>query len=77
LNRLPLQQREILILNAYSGYSLEDIGQMFGESAGSIRTRAWRARTQLKRLIAVLVELDENRMKEDESYHGPRQEDAP
>jgi RNA polymerase sigma-70 factor (ECF subfamily) len=77
LERLPLQQREVLILNAYSGYTLEEIGQMLGESAGSIRTRAWRARTQLKRLIAALVELDENRFQEDERYHDSREEETP
>lgn len=77
LEQLPMQQREVLILNAYSGYTLEDIGQMMGESAGSIRTRAWRARTQLKRLIAVLVELEENRLEEEEQDHGHTTEEAP
>jgi RNA polymerase sigma-70 factor (ECF subfamily) len=60
LGRLPLDQREVLILNAYSGYSFEEIARMMNESYGAIRTRAWRARRQLKRIIAALVELDEN-----------------
>jgi RNA polymerase sigma-70 factor (ECF subfamily) len=58
LDRIPLQQREILILNAYSGYSFEEIAQMTDENVGAIRTRAWRARRQLKRVIVGLIELD-------------------
>ncbi len=60
LERLPLPQREPLILNAYSGYSFEEIAGMMDESVGTIRTRAWRGRRQLKRLITALIELDEN-----------------
>ena len=59
--KLPLSQREVLILNAYSGYTFEEIAQMTGESHGAVRTRAWRARTQLKRIVAALIELEDNR----------------
>ncbi len=61
LEKLPLSQREVLILNAYSGYTFEEIAQMTGESHGAVRTRAWRARTQLKRIVAALIELEDNR----------------
>lgn len=60
LERLPMEQREVLILYAYSGYTFDEIAQMMEESSGAIRTRAWRARRQLKRIIAALVELDQN-----------------
>lgn len=67
MERLPLDQREVLILYAYSGYKFEEIAQMVGESHGAVRTRAWRARRQLKRIIAALIELDENRLQDEQS----------
>ena len=71
LQHLPLPQREVLILNAYSGYRFDEIAEMLGEPVGAIRTRAWRARVQLGRVISALIELDENR----ESTDPPRDED--
>ncbi len=60
LPRLPVSQREVLILNAYSGYRFDEIAEILGESVGAIRTRAWRARNQLGRIISAFIELDEN-----------------
>jgi RNA polymerase sigma-70 factor (ECF subfamily) len=59
LERIPLEQREVLILNVYSGYTFEEIAEMTGESSGTVRTRAWRARRQLKRVITGLIALDD------------------
>lgn len=67
LERLPLEQREVLILHTYSGYTLDEIAQMMGDTHGAIRTRAWRARRQLKRIIAALVDLDDNSRKDESS----------
>lgn len=72
LEHLPLPQREVLILNAYSGYRFDEIAEMLGEPVGAIRTRAWRARVQLGRVISALIELDENR----ESTDLPRDDDS-
>jgi RNA polymerase sigma-70 factor (ECF subfamily) len=58
LDKIPLDQREVLILNAYSGYSFEEIARMTDENVGAVRTRAWRARRGLKRAIVGLIELD-------------------
>jgi RNA polymerase sigma-70 factor (ECF subfamily) len=60
LPQLPPQQREVLVLNAYSGYRFDEIAEILGEPVGAIRTRAWRARTHLARIIAVLLGLDED-----------------
>lgn len=60
LERLPLPQREILILNAYSDYSFEEIAEMIGETYGGVRTKAWRGRRQLRQIISALIEFDEN-----------------
>lgn len=60
LERLPLPQREILILNAYSDYTFEEIAQMIGETHGGVRTKAWRGRRQLRQIISAMIEFDEN-----------------
>jgi RNA polymerase sigma-70 factor (ECF subfamily) len=61
LARLPDPQREVLILNAYSGYRFDEIAAMLDEPVGAIRTRAWRGRVQLGRIISAMIEFDENR----------------
>jgi RNA polymerase sigma-70 factor (ECF subfamily) len=65
LAHLPLAQREVLILNAYSGYRFDEIAEMLGEPVGAVRTRAWRARVQLGRVVSAMIELDENRENND------------
>jgi len=67
LAHLPNAQREVLILNAYSGYRFDEIAEMLGEPVGAIRTRAWRGRAQLGRIISALIELDENKARDKES----------
>ncbi len=69
LPHLPTSYREVLILNAYSGYRFDEIAEMLGEPVGAIRTRAWRARVQLGRLISALMEFDEKQ--DDNSTPGP------
>lgn len=71
LPRLPIQQREVLILHSYSGYSFEEIAEMLGEQVGAVRTRAWRARSQLARLIAAMIEIDDAWMNKDNSTNEP------
>lgn len=56
---LPDAYREVLVLNAYSGYRFDEIAQMLGEPVGAVRTRAWRARAQLARIISAYMELDD------------------
>ena len=63
LEKLPLAQKEIIILHSYSGYTFEEIAEMIGETHGGVRTKAWRARQQLKRIIAALIEFEENQEK--------------
>jgi RNA polymerase sigma-70 factor (ECF subfamily) len=58
LDRLPIHLRRVLVLHAYSGYQYDEIAAMLGEPAGAIRTRAWRARTHLARLIAAMLGME-------------------
>lgn len=71
LPRLPIQQREVLILHSYSGYSFEEIAEMLGEQVGAVRTRAWRARSQLARLVAAMIEIDDAWMNNTNSTNEP------
>lgn len=64
LPRLSESYREVLVLHAYAGYRFEEIAEMLGEPVGAIRTRAWRARAQLARVISASIELEEQRMNE-------------
>ncbi len=60
LPKLPFAQREVLILNAYSGYRFDEIASMLGESVTAVRMRASRARAHLGRLISAMLALNEN-----------------
>lgn len=60
LPRLPIAHREVLVLNAYAGYRFDEIAAMTGEPEGAVRTRAWRARAQLGRIISAMIALDES-----------------
>lgn len=67
LPHLPFQQREVLVLNAYSGYRFDEIAQMLGEPVGAVRTRAWRARAHLGRIISAMLGIDEDSREQDSS----------
>ncbi len=50
LNRLPLEQREILIARYLYDLSYEQMAEIFGSSEQTMRTRCFRARAQLRML---------------------------
>jgi RNA polymerase sigma-70 factor (ECF subfamily) len=52
LDRLSFEHREVLILNIYCGYRMEEIAQMLGKSPEAIWKRASRARKQLRQMVA-------------------------
>ncbi len=49
--QLPIEQREILQLFYFNGLSGQQIAQLCGRTAGSVRTLLHRSRTQLKKLL--------------------------
>jgi RNA polymerase sigma-70 factor (ECF subfamily) len=51
LGTLPADQRACLLLSARDGFTYEQIGHMLGISAGTARTRAYRARLALERIL--------------------------
>lgn len=52
LNRLPVQQRELLLLRVVAGLSAEETGNVLGMSAGAVRVAQHRALNRL-RVMAV------------------------
>lgn len=60
LDRLPFDYREVLVLNAYSGYSYEDIAVMLDKSPDAIWARASRARKKLREMVVVELEREEH-----------------
>ncbi len=54
---LPLDQREVITLHNYCGYSYEDIAKMNGESVGAVKMRAMRARSRIGRMISAFLAL--------------------
>ena len=54
LERLPEAYREVLVLNAWSGYSFEEIAEMLGKQPGAIHTTAYRARKRLAESMETL-----------------------
>ncbi len=60
LDYLPEEQREVLILHNYSGYSYEEIATMLEESPGAIRNRAWRGRHRMGQIIVALIAMEED-----------------
>jgi len=72
LPRLSESYREVLVLHTYAGYRFEEIAEMLDEPVGAIRTRAWRARAQLARVISASIELEEQRMNENSNHDTDR-----
>lgn len=62
LAELPFDYREVLILNTYSGYSLEEIAVMLGKSPEAIWKRASRAREKLRAEVVSLVEKQKRKL---------------
>lgn len=51
LRQLPTAQRELLILLQEQDWSYEELAAMTGSSLSSVKSRLFRARTELKRLL--------------------------
>jgi len=55
LEKLPLEYREVLVLNIYCDYDYGEIAEMLGKNVTAIRMRASRARAQLRKIIEKTV----------------------
>jgi RNA polymerase sigma-70 factor (ECF subfamily) len=59
LAEIPPDYREVLVLNLYCGYRLEEIATMLGKTPDAIRKRASRARMQLRTIVMNMMEAQE------------------
>lgn len=57
LQQLPVSQREAFILREYSGYSYQEIAEITGATMINVKTRAWRARERLRKVMAAWLDL--------------------
>jgi len=56
LDQLGFEDRELLVLNIYCGYRLDEIAAMLDISPNAVWTRASRARARLRRIVADLAD---------------------
>ena len=52
LNRLPLRQRDAIVLFEISGFSMKEIAEIQNSTVGAIKTKISRGRNRLKQLLA-------------------------
>ena len=57
LQQLPIAQREAFVLREYFGYSYEEIAAIIGTPMVTAKTRAWRARERLRKMIGAWMDL--------------------
>ncbi len=60
LQRLPVVQREAFVLHAVFGYTFQEIAEMQGSTMTAAKTRAFRARGYLRKLIGNWLGLAED-----------------
>jgi RNA polymerase sigma-70 factor, ECF subfamily len=63
LDRLPMPQREVIILHVYSGYDYTEIARMMEIPVDNVRMRAMRGRTHLARIMAALASVEDERLR--------------
>ena len=71
LDSLPLETREILILNAYCGYRFDEIATMLDKSPEAVWARASRARAQLRRMVLADDTTTTSTKKKTQTKRGP------
>jgi RNA polymerase sigma-70 factor (ECF subfamily) len=59
LLQLPIAQREAFILREYNGYSYQEIAEIMGTPMVTAKTRAWRGREALRKMISAWMGLKE------------------
>ena len=55
LEALDDDQREAIVLREYQGLSYEEIGEVLGVAVGTVKSRIFRGKLELKRLLAPLL----------------------
>lgn len=61
LRDLPPEQREVLLLAYYGGYTQTEIGEMTGIPLGTVKSRTFQAMKKLRALLAGITDATEGR----------------
>ncbi len=69
LQRLPIVQREAFVLHAVLGYTFQEIAEMQGSTMTAAKTRAFRARSFLRKLVSNWLGLAEEESPNDDDAH--------
>ena len=69
LARLPVLQREAFVLHAVLGYTFQEIAEMQGGTMTAAKTRAFRARAYLRKLVSNWLGIAEDDEAVDEDPH--------
>jgi RNA polymerase sigma-70 factor (ECF subfamily) len=70
LKRLPVVQREAFVLHAVLGYTFQEIAEMQGGSMSAAKTRAFRARSYLRKLLSNWLGLAEDDPMDEDGEQG-------
>jgi len=76
LERLPIAQREVIVLHTYAGYDYGEIAAMLDISVDAARMKALRGRAHLARTLEAMMRIEEERIRDDEEslYTRPKKE---
>jgi len=55
IDKLPVSQREVLILREYQDLSYDEISNITGESLSNVKVLIFRAREQLRQTLSFLL----------------------
>ena len=72
LKRLPVLQRESFVFHAVLGYTFQEIAEMQGSSMTAAKTRAFRARAYLRKLVSNWLGLAEEDPMDEEPHRETR-----
>ncbi len=62
MERLPIPQREVLILKLFSDYDYDEIARILNLSIDAVRMRAMRGRAHLAGLVEAMVRIEDERI---------------
>lgn len=74
MGKLPVSQREVLVLVCASGLSYEEAAEAMNCSVGTVKSRLWRARAHMQKILMgdEAVEAGDEEAMSDRSRNAPR-----
>lgn len=76
MDLLNKEQREVLVLTCMNGLSYEEVAQVVGCTIGTVKSRLWRAREHMQKLVMGSEEIDAEAAPLDEVHRTPRKRES-